>query len=83
MYFYLATVGFEPTPTSTAAPSNTETTVIPSRPLRSLKKELSCPRFMLDFSALHVCLISLHYTIYTYIYIRGDMGQYIKQKSFS
>ena len=54
MYFYLATVGFEPTPTSTAAPSNTETTVIPSRPLRSLKKELSWPRFMLDFSALHV-----------------------------
>ena len=38
MYFYLAMVGFEPTPTSTAAPSNTETTVIPSRPLRSLKK---------------------------------------------
>ena len=33
MYFYLAVVGFEPTPTSTAAPSNTETTVIPSRPL--------------------------------------------------
>ena len=32
MYFYLAMVGFEPTPTSTAAPSNTETTVIPSRP---------------------------------------------------
>ena len=31
MYFYLAMVGFEPTPTSTAAPSNTETTVIPSR----------------------------------------------------
>ena len=49
MYFYLAMVGFEPTPTSTAAPSNTETTVIPSRPLRSLKKELSWPRFMLDF----------------------------------
>ena len=45
MYFYLAMVGFEPTPTSTAAPSNTETTVIPSRPLRSLKKELSWPRF--------------------------------------
>ena len=38
MYFYLAKVGFEPTPTSTAAPSNTETTVIPTRPLRSLKK---------------------------------------------
>ena len=38
MYFYLALMGFEPTPTSTAAPSNTETTVIPSRPLRSLKK---------------------------------------------
>ena len=32
MYFYLAMVGFEPTPTLTAAPSNTETTVIPSRP---------------------------------------------------
>ena len=41
MYFYLAMVGFEPTPTATAAPSNTETTVIPSRPLRSLKKKLS------------------------------------------
>ena len=55
MYFYLANVGFEPTPTSTAAPSNTETTVvIPTRPLRSLKKELSWPRFMLDFSALPV-----------------------------
>ena len=54
MYFYLAIVGFEPMPTSTAAPSNTETTVIPSRPLRSLKKELSWPRFMLDFSALPV-----------------------------
>ena len=35
MYFYLAMVGFEPTPTATAAPSNTETTVIPSRPLRT------------------------------------------------
>ena len=54
MYFYLAMVGFEPTPTSAAAPSHTETTVIPSRPLRSLKKGLSWPRFMLDFSALHV-----------------------------
>ena len=31
MYLYLAKVGFEPTPTSTAAPSNTETTVIPTR----------------------------------------------------
>ena len=29
MYFNLAMVGFEPTPTLTAAPSNTETTVIP------------------------------------------------------
>ena len=28
MYFYLANVGFEPTPTLTAAPSNTETTVM-------------------------------------------------------
>ena len=49
MYFYLAMVGFEPTLTSTAVPSNTETTVIPSRPLRSLLKELSWPRFMLYF----------------------------------
>ena len=56
MYIYLAMVGFEPTPTSTAAPSNTETTTIPSRPLRSLKKELSLPSFMLDFSALPVGL---------------------------
>ena len=40
MYFYLAMVGFEHTPTTTAAPSNTETTVIPSRPLRSLKKDI-------------------------------------------
>ena len=39
MYFYLAMVGFKHTLTATAAPSNTETTVIPSRPLRSLKKE--------------------------------------------
>ena len=54
MYLNLAMVGFEPTPTSTAAPSNKYTIVIPSRPLRSLKKELSWPRFMLDFSALHV-----------------------------
>ena len=38
MYFYLAMVGIETMPTSTAAPSNTETTVIPSRPLRSLKR---------------------------------------------
>ena len=76
MYFYLAMVGFEPTPTSTAAPSNTETTVIPSRPLRSLKKELSWPRFMLDY---------LHYTSYratrfrcanTIINIQGIPGSY-------
>ena len=75
MYFYLAMVGFEPTPTSTAAPSNTETTVIPSRPLRSLKKELSWPRFML----------SLHYPsdrvtrfrcANTIIYIQGIPGSY-------
>ena len=52
MYLFLAMVGFEPMPTSTAAPSNTETTVITSRPLRSFKQELSWPRFMLDFSAL-------------------------------
>ena len=54
MYLYMANEGFEPKPTSTAAPSNTETTVIPTRPLRSLKKELLWPRFMLDFSALPV-----------------------------
>ena len=55
MYFYLAMVGFEPTPTLTAAPSNTEDNCpYPLGPLRSLKKELSWPRFMLDFSALHV-----------------------------
>ena len=36
MSFYLANMGFEPMPTSTAVPSNTETTVIPTRPLRSL-----------------------------------------------
>ena len=55
MYFYLAMVGFEThADLWTSAPSNTETTVIPSRPVRSLKKELSWPRFMLDFSALHV-----------------------------
>ena len=53
MYFYLAMVGFEPTPTSTAAPSNTETTVIPSRPLRSLKR---------SYHGRGLCLISLHYT---------------------
>ena len=53
MYFYLAMVGFEPTPTTTAAPSNTETTVIPSRPLRSLKR---------SYHDRGLCLISLHYT---------------------
>ena len=52
MYFYLAMVRFEPTPTSTAAPSNTETTVIPSRPLRSLKR---------SYHGRGLCLISLHY----------------------
>ena len=66
----MAMVGFEPTPTSTAAPSNTETIGIPSRPLRSLKNELSWPRFMLDFSALpyihiHIYLLKSH-LIYKY-----------------
>ena len=73
MYFYLAMVGFEPTPTSTAAPTNTETTVIPSRPLRSLLKGRG------------LCLISLHYTsdrvtrfrcANTIIYIQGIPGSY-------
>ena len=76
MYFFLAMVGFEPTPTATAASSNTETTVIPSRPLRSLKK------FYHDRG---LCLISLHYTsdrvirfrcANTIIYIQGIPGSY-------
>ena len=76
MYFYLAIVGFEPTPTSTAAPSNTETTVIPSRPLRSLKR---------SYHGRGLCLISLHYTsdrvtrfrcANTIIYIQGIPGSY-------
>ena len=76
MYFYLAMVGFEPTPTSTAAPSNTETTVIPSRPLRSLKR---------SYHGRGLCLISLHYTsdrvtrfrcANTIIYIQGIPGSY-------
>ena len=44
MYFYLKKVGFEPTPTSAAAPSNTETTVIPPRPLRFDGKLLNLRR---------------------------------------
>ena len=76
MYFYLAMVGFEPTPTSTAAPSNTETTVIPSRPLRSLKR---------SYHGRGLCLISLHYPsdrvtrfrcANTIIYIQGIPGSY-------
>ena len=69
-------MGFEPTPTLTAVPNNTETTVIPTRPLRSLKRKLSWPRFMLD---------SLHYPsdrvtrfccANTIIYIHGIPGSY-------
>ena len=76
MYFYLALVGFEPMPTSTAAPSNTKTTVIPSRPLRSLKR---------SYYGRGFCLISLHYTsdrvtrfrcANTIIYIQGIPGSY-------
>ena len=76
MYFYLAMVGFDPTPTSTAAPSNTEATVIPSRPLRSLKR---------SYHGRGLCLISLHYTsdrvtrfrcANTIIYIQGIPGSY-------
>ena len=52
MYFYLANVGFKPTPTSTTAPSITETTVIPSRPLRSLKR---------SYHGQGLRLISQHY----------------------
>ena len=64
MYFYLAMVGFEPTPTSTAAPSNTETTVIPSRPLRSLKKELSY-------------IYHIYHISYIYIYIKLEILQQV------
>ena len=53
MYFYLAMVGFEPTPTSTAAPSNTETTVTPSA-TKLLIKGFIMAEVMLDFSALPV-----------------------------
>ena len=76
MYFYLAQVGFEPTPTSTAAHSNTETTVIPTRPLRSSKK---------SYHGQRLCSISLHYpsdrvTMFrsanTIIYIQGIPGSY-------
>ena len=75
MYFYLAKVGFEPTPTSTAVPSNTETTVIPSRPLRSLKR---------SYHGEGLCSISLHYPsdrvtfrcANTIIYIQGIPGSY-------
>ena len=71
MYFYLAMVGFEPTPTSTAAPSNTETTVIPSRPLRSLKKKFSWSRFMIDY--IYGCILMQNLCSHTvmYIYIRS------------
>ena len=76
MYFCLAMVGLEPTPTSTAAPSNIETTVILSTPLRSLKSINHCRG---------LCLISLHYPsdrvtrfrcANTIIYIQGIPGSY-------
>ena len=76
MYFNLAMVGFEPTPTSTAAPSNTETTVIPSRPLRSLKKELSWPRFMLGFLHYPSDRVTGFRCANTIIYIQGIPGSY-------
>ena len=77
MYFYLGKVGFEPTQTSTAAPSNTKTTVIPIRPLRSLKR---------SYHGQGLCSISLHYpsdrvTMFrcanTIIYIQGIPGFYV------
>ena len=77
MYFYLAKVGFEPTPTSTAAPSHTETTIIPTRPLRSLKR---------SNHGQGLCSFSLHYpsdraTMFrcanTIIYsVQGILGSY-------
>ena len=48
-------------PTSTAAPSNTETTVIPSRPLRSLKKELSWPLSATTLLKKELSWPTLHY----------------------
>ena len=77
MYVYLAKVGFEPTPTSTAAPSNTETTVIPTRPLRSLNKELSW-----SFYARFLCItrrIGLQYFVVltqSSMCIQGIPGSY-------
>ena len=77
MYFYLVKLGFEPTPTSTAVPSNTETTVIPTRQLRSLKKR--------SYHGQGLCSFSLHYpsdraTMFRYantiIYIQGIPGSY-------
>ena len=76
LYFYLAKVGFEPTPTSTAPPSNTETTVIPTLLLRSLKR---------SYHSQGLCSFSLHYpsdraTMFrcanTIIYIQGIYGSY-------
>ena len=76
MYFYWAKVGFEPTPTSTATPSNTETTLIPTRPLRSLKR---------SYHGQGLCSFSLHYPsdrdtmircANTIIYIQEIHGSY-------
>ena len=72
-------VGFEPTPTSTAAPSNTETTVIPSRSLRSLKKELSWPRFLCITRRIGLLgfVVLTQSSIYKdpYIYIYKTLGR--------
>ena len=73
---YLANTGFEPTPTSTAAPSNPETTFIPTRPIRSLKR---------SYHGQGLCSISLHYPsdrvtrfrcANTIIYLQGIPGSY-------
>ena len=52
MYFYLANTGFESTPTSTAAPSNRETTVIPIGHHAPYKR---------SYHGQGLCSISLHY----------------------
>ena len=65
MYFYLAKVGFEPTPTSTAAPSNTETTVIPTRPLRSLKKGVIMAKVYARFLCITRRIVLLCFVVLT------------------
>ena len=77
MYFYLAMVGFEPMPTSTAAPSNAETICHTLSATTLLKKR--------SYHGRGLCLTFLHYksdrvTLFrcanTIIYIQGIPGFY-------